>query len=144
MQPLEEDLLLRRGLLVLTGLLVRVGLGRLWLVKLFEAEGLLLFGGDTLALAQLTLHVLHLLPQVAVGFLQGAHLLGESTDPLLLLEQSLLHCGAQELEETKGNEEFTHTSFLLFAISLFNFHCTNLKTWECQITPLGLMSCNDF
>lgn len=77
-------------------------LGRLWLVKLFEAEGLLLFGGDALALSQLTLHVLHLFPQVTVGFLQRAHLLRESPDPLLLLEQSLLDCGAHQLEDTEG------------------------------------------
>lgn len=111
--PLGENLLLLRVLLVLTGLLIRVGLGRLWLVKLFEAEGLLLFGADALALSQLALHVLHLLPQVAVGFLQGAHLLREGPDPLLLLEQSLLHCGAHQLKGTEGNEEFTkHLLFI--------------------------------
>lgn len=109
-----------RVLLFWTSLLIRVGLGLLWLVKLFEAEGLLLFGGDALALAQLTLHVLHLFPQVAVGFLQGAHLLRESPDPLLLLEQSFLHCRAQQLKETEGEDQFTHASFLLSVISGFN------------------------
>lgn len=78
-----------------------MSLGRLGLVELLEVEGLLLFGGDALGLAQLTLHVLHLLPQVAVGFLQGAHLLRERPDPLLLLEQSLLHRGTQQLPEEK-------------------------------------------
>lgn len=102
LKPLGENFLLRRVLLVLTGLLIRVGLGRLRLVKLFEAEGLLLLGGGALALAQLPLHGLHLFPQVAVGLLQRAHLLRESPDPLLLLKQSLLHGGAHQLEETQG------------------------------------------
>lgn len=103
-QPFGQDFFQGRVLLVLSGVLVGVRLRCVGLVKLLEAHSLLLFAGVPLGLAELPLDALHLLPQVAVCLLQRAHLLGQSLDPLLLLEQSLLHRGAEQLP---GEEQST-------------------------------------
>lgn len=85
-------------------------LGCVGLVELLEGERLLFFGGVPLGQAELPLDGLHLLPQVAVCFLQRAHLLGQSLDPLLLLKQSFLHRGAEQLpgkEQSTGQLPFS-------------------------------------
>lgn len=93
----------------MSGVLIGVSLGCVGLVELLQVKSLLFFGCVPLGLTQLPFDGLHLLPQVAVGFLQRAHLLGQSLDPLFLLEQSLLHCGAEQLprEEERNQKNAT-------------------------------------
>lgn len=96
-QPFGQDFFQGWVLLVLRCVLVGVRLRCVGLVQVLQVKSLLFFACVPLGLTQLPFDGLHLFPQVAVSFLQRAHLLGQSLDPLFLLKQSLLHCGAEQL-----------------------------------------------
>lgn len=90
----RQDLPVNR-FLDLSGILL--WMWELWfrLVKLFEKPRLIL--GLPFGQPQQAFQVLHFVPQVVVGFLEDFNLLRKCFNLLLFLEESFLHCGAQEL-----------------------------------------------